>query len=640
MKLKTILVTALLCLFSACSFKSKDANEMSDGGTPPANNEELKINPNADSDGDGLKDGEEVTQGRNPFVADLPDLKVRFLQNYKIEVTYHDKDSDPLTGQKSFVIDTMVKDTNPDFKFRVGNVFARNHALKTAASFGRFATHSSGTFEEHDLSWVSYPELDPKFFHAKAIEYRDVFNDRNVIDNIKITLSNQARLNESPIFKEIKNLKLNFYYLNHETENYEVLTSTQVDRHFQSGIYESFDVVIDQAPVSLLKESFFKRGEFIISEVEDYEIPTLSLNYKTLLSAVKAKSVPVLYETPLEEKIFYVSASEGVSFQNILKTAFDKNYLVKEDGLLKIGQFENNLPTFTHLKEVKDKDKLGKWFILTNQFKENYLDRKYLPTDRIVLSYITGSHLSEQTDENIYSYVSKLESNKSESILPLGNVTSNSKIEFTIKPIKRYGRSLTRQREVFNRAGGSCGKNCVQLPMNCAWEINSFDNYNDPFEFKSDLIGDGELLDLVINGEIFKLSDLLKDKKIQVTKTDIGTHIAINDISKILEIKDFEENQIAIKLRSIAGSDFFGVKLTEVGGYWQGFGGCPFNTPAVAEKFQTQVSSDSINVEETLAWARQANERGWPYRISKMDSGTYYQEISIGVSSSIENYYN
>ena len=37
------------------------------------------------------------------------------------------------------MIDTNVIDTNPDFKFRVGNVFARNNALKTAASFGRFS---------------------------------------------------------------------------------------------------------------------------------------------------------------------------------------------------------------------------------------------------------------------------------------------------------------------------------------------------------------------------------------------------------------------------------------------------------------------------------------------------------------------
>ena len=82
------------------------------------------------------------------------------------------------------------------------------------------------------------------------------------------------------------------------------------------------------------------------------------------------------------------------------------------------------------------------------------------------------------------------------------------------------------------------------------------------------------------------------------------------------------------------------MKLTDVGGYWQGMGGCPFNTPAVAEKFRTQLSTDSRNADEIIWWAGQANSHGWPYRFSKVDSGTYYQEISIGVSSSIENYYN
>ena len=81
---------------------------------------------------------------------------------------------------------------------------------------------------------MSYPEFDPKFFHAEAIKYRDLFNDQNIIDDIKITLSNQARLNESAFFNEIKNLKLNFYFLNHETENYDVLSSANIDRHFQA----------------------------------------------------------------------------------------------------------------------------------------------------------------------------------------------------------------------------------------------------------------------------------------------------------------------------------------------------------------------------------------------------------------------
>jgi hypothetical protein len=169
---KTIIVLSLMVLAS-CSFKSSDQGGDGSGGAT-ASTSDLKIDPNGDSDGDGIKDVEELSRGSNPFLADLPDLKVRFLQNYKIEVFYHPVSGDAVADQKIAVINTDVMDTNPDFKFRVGNVFARGHALKTAASFGRFSSHSSGVFEEHDLSWVSYPELDPKFFHAEAIKNRDL----------------------------------------------------------------------------------------------------------------------------------------------------------------------------------------------------------------------------------------------------------------------------------------------------------------------------------------------------------------------------------------------------------------------------------------------------------------------------------
>ncbi len=629
-----LITTALL---ASCAFKKGG-----DGGgnDPVATISNLEINPNGDSDGDGIKDQDEVLQGRNPFVAELPDLKVRFLQNYKIEVFYHDKNADAKKDQKSFVIDTVVKDTNPDFKYRVGNVFARNHALKTASSFGRFSSHTSGNFEEHDLSWVSYPELDPKFFHAQAIKYRDVFNDQNIIDDIKITLTNQARLNDSTFYKDIKNLKLNFYFLNHETENYEILSSTNIDRHFQSGIYETFDVVIDHAPESLLKESFFKRGEFIISEVDDFEIPSLNTNYKTLLASVKAKTIPVLYETPLEEKIYYVAVQNGASFQSILKAAFDKNYEVKENQLTKIGQFSNNLPDFTHLKEIQDKDKFGKWFVMTNEFKENYLDHPYKNTDRIVLSYITGNDLATQTQENIYSYTTKIDGNKSETIYPLGNVSPNSKIEMTLHPVAHYGRSLNKHRESMNRPGGSCGNNCIQFPVSCTWDVNEYKDYNEGFNFTPDLTGEGEKLDLVINGEVFKLSTLLKDKKVLLNTSDVGVHLTINNISAIKEIRDVDDNIISLKIRSFAGHDFFGIKLVDYSGYWQGFGGCAFNTPPLAQQFNTQISSESLDLVNILGFGNTATSRGWPYKITNIDSGTYYQEISIGVSSSIENYYN
>ena len=43
-----------------------------------------------DSDGDMVNDKEESELGRNPFVADIPDVRVRFLQNYTVIVQYLD----------------------------------------------------------------------------------------------------------------------------------------------------------------------------------------------------------------------------------------------------------------------------------------------------------------------------------------------------------------------------------------------------------------------------------------------------------------------------------------------------------------------------------------------------------------------
>lgn len=446
---------------------------------------------------------------------------------------------------------------------------------------------------------------------------------------------------ESSLYKEIKDLKLNFYFYNNETENYEVLSSQTVIRHFQSGVYETFDVVIENAPISLVTESLFKHGEFIISEVDNYSIPQKGLDYKSLIGAVKAKSLPVLLETPLEEKLFYVaSTAKGISFNSILNTVFDKSFKVESDQLVKIKQFENNLGVFTHLKEIKDKDKLGNWFVMTNDLQKSYLDHTYTNADRIVLAYITGTELANQNEETIYTHQLTVKSNHDEIIVPLGNVSANSKIDFQLKPLVRYGRELTKKSESFSHAGGSCGRNCIQQPISCSWEINLFKDYKEGFKFLPDFSGEGEKLDLVINGEAFSLTQLLKEKKIQVFQTSVGTHFTINDINTIKELKTFEENYIALRLRSFVGNDFFGVKLVDMGGFWNGFGGCPFQTPALAEKNQTQVSKDTKEIGEISWLINDLASKGYPYKFSLMDSGPYYQEFTFDVSSSIQNYFN
>jgi hypothetical protein len=153
-------------------------------------------------------------------------------------------------------------------------------------------------------------------------------------------------------------------------------------------------------------------------------------------------------------------------------------------------------------------------------------------------------------------------------------------------------------------------------------------------------VGEGEKLDLVVNGEAFPVKDLLKEKKILVYKTEVGTHLTIQDINKIKELNSFDENLLSLRVRAFAGSDYFGVKLVDMGGVWNGIGGCPFNTPAVAEKYQTQVSKDTREVGE-IAWLiNDLAGKGYPYKFALIDSGPYYQEISFGLSSVIQNFFN
>jgi hypothetical protein len=191
MKLTTILAWGFLLLFlGACSFSSDPQQTASGEGR------EIKpilLDPNLDDDGDMILNGEELKRGRNPLVAELPELKIRFLQNFKV-----------LTADDQVLIDTQVGRDAPDFKYRVGELFLRSHAYKTAAMSGRFSTHSYGDIIERDISWINYPELDPRFFAQASL------SDRKLLDaneSFKISLENTVKLSEVGQFKSIKNRK-------------------------------------------------------------------------------------------------------------------------------------------------------------------------------------------------------------------------------------------------------------------------------------------------------------------------------------------------------------------------------------------------------------------------------------------------
>jgi hypothetical protein len=383
-----LFVILSLIAFCSCSFKSPDEKS----NQAVSQYEQLKPEDLAkmDTDGDGINDLEEKERGLNPFVADIPELRVRFLQNYAIKVNWHAKTPDGVDHPDSawdFTIDTRVGRNDPDFKYRVGEVLVRNKAFSEAARIGRFSSHSWGEIQESDLTRVIYPDVDTRFSGKNSLLTGKYFDNPSVvIDTVTIELENSVKLMPSSVYSSVKNLELNFYYFSLETESYELLATKVVERHFNRDVNETFSVVLENVPVDLVSQNYLKRGEFIISEVKDFEITETGVRYSELMKSVKNKAIQMVVNTPLETKSLFVAPFKNKNrFVDLMESVYPKQFKVEDDNLVKVGQFENNLSDYTHLREVRGEDKKGKWFVFTDRLTRTYLDHEFKAGKAIVL---------------------------------------------------------------------------------------------------------------------------------------------------------------------------------------------------------------------------------------------------------------
>lgn len=648
---KILLLLILLFSLASCSFKHSDSNvdNLISGGA------DYKTDINEDSDGDGLSDKLEIDRGTDPKIADIPLIETNFIQNFNINVNYNKiGDSTPL----NLAITTKVKNNDPSFKYRVGKLFGIENAKVFAAKEGRFSNHSYGIIKNEDFTWVKYPSLDPLMHHFDIIKYRPIIdnfdNEKDPLyENINISLNLESSIKLSgPKFKEIKDLSLNFYYHDYKKETYVLLKNIVVNRTFQKNINENFSVEIENIPVIFLQDTYLRHGEFLITEIDNYFIPELNTDYKTLMAKVKSKTVPVLFTTPIENIIYYVATNaNGISFLNVLERIFVKNYEVENNILKRIGQFENNLGNFEHLIEVKDKDKLGKWFVLTNKFKEHFIDHLYTTDDHITLSYLTGNVLASQVNNLEATYNSKITTETyNEVAIPIGLVSPNSKIEIQLKGIERFGHELE-STPINNSYSSSCS-NCTKLAYSCSWIGNKRIEFLRDFNLSINYNEEWEKIYLVINEERFKLSTLIAEKKVSISNLNFSFQLSLDDIVKIKPIKESEENKLSLVIVANLEKSHQGIKLLSQGGA-QNMSWCTANMRGIdgtielaASRYNNEISKgtkDALLLNELILNAHKyPNNSDTPQllKLKMMDDIDYEKNYSIALSSKVINYFN
>jgi hypothetical protein len=596
----------------SCSVKSDGEETVQEVSTTD------ELSASSDSDGDLMNDKEEANYGRNPFIADLPDIRVRFLQNYKITVHYKDLLTE-VEGE--FVIDTKVGANDPSFKYRVGNVFLRENSYKTAASIGKFANHSWGGYRDHDLSWVKYPDIDQKFFQENVMKYSKFFNNEKYkVTNVQVELENSIKLKANTDYKEIVNPELSFRFYNYESEKFEIIHSVKIEKTIVSGVNETLTVKIENVNPKLISENYFKKGEFIISEMTNYEIPKIKTDYFTLLNSVKNKTVPVVYNTPLETEVRYVSAGSGIKINKILEILFGKKYVVKNEKVTTINQFKNNLPDYTYLNELRTHDKKGSWFVFTNRLNKHYLEHDFTNKDVLSLSYILGKDLASQVEEKIFSYSHEVETTEHYQSYVLGNIQPNSEVSFFLESKRLFGEKIKHWKDSFSNRTSRCDV-----------EFNIFSSLDEKLTFNKEFLGAISRIDLSINGDNYKLIELINAKKVRLTWTALGVSIHIANINTIKEMSNTEENLLSLKLYALRESHFNGVKLTGMSGRTYYF--CPRHTTFLAGSNNWPLSVESKDFSQ---WAGTVK---WDL-VQRGERKNLVEMFSVGITSIISNFHN
>jgi hypothetical protein len=642
----------ILLLLSSCSFNSSEdelappdnGRQRSDTLATDGQGQDLSADElrSLNTTGDMISDYEKLQMGLNPFIAEVPDLRIRFLQNFKITIfwEFRSKETNEIVRSGETVLfDTQVGRGDPSFQYRVGSILARDKAHQEAARVGRFNTHTWAELQEHDLTWVKYPEIDSGEFLKTLLEKSALFDSNEIrnetyhISNIQIELENTARLNRSPIYRSVKDLELSFYYYSNSREAWELIEAVKVERNFLSEQTETFKVLIDNAPIELIRDNFLTKGEFIVSEVKNFSLPDKDgVEFKTLMNSIKNKSTQVIIDTPLNVDRYFVASRSGKSrADNILTQIMDKNFRVENDQLTKLGQFENNLRDYTYLEEVKLEDKKGRWFVFTDQISRHYLDHEFSPSDTIILSYLTGRDLAKQSQEKVHSLRHRITGGDDYEIYPLGNISRNSTVSLQFRPYRRYGKNVKTFSDQIHSAGGSCGRNCTAPQFTCKFDVAIIENRSEPFTFERDFKGELEDIGLIINDSEFKLTDLIKKNKVSTRWLEDHLHLTINDLTQIQDFHEAEENVLFLTLKTQNKSTFNGLKLTSMTGADRYY--CPLHISNIAGHNKWPISVESNGFSEWASTVR------WDL-IQRGEKIHYKQPFSISVSSIIKNYHN
>ncbi|MBT5094670.1 MAG: hypothetical protein HOM21_10525, partial [Halobacteriovoraceae bacterium] len=417
--MKVFLFVFILALLGACA----DVHE-GEESTPSSPS---GFSNSADYDGDLISNGIEISSGSNPYLADIPSVSIDFSQDYKMELI------NSSNTETLFQVSNKKDEGDFDFSYRVGDRLFKDFSNREISKISQFENILYGSIPDTSFDYFDYPRLKTSLMLSDIHNFSGILNAPPIEGfNLNITLNTSIIISNDSPYKQIKDIVLSFHYLDLKKNRFIKINETTFKRTLTINNREYLKIAISKLPNRILYENYLLHGKFIVARIENYYIPDLNTDYKSLLKSVSAKTLPVAITTPLNTSLHYVSLKHN-TLTSILRSIYNDDFEISENALTRISQFTNNSADSTELRELRGHGKTGRWYILAHGPSNDIFNYHFKSGDRLILNFAIDH--TKATGIKKVTTISHPKIDSDAAIAPtvtLGDVKRNSEVNILI----------------------------------------------------------------------------------------------------------------------------------------------------------------------------------------------------------------
>lgn len=392
------LVTTIVLLVSACSIKKDQSKTNSVTNT-------LSIEEMTDSDGDGVPDSIELQRGTNPYIADIPRIRVSSVSEVAIGGTFRSSEEKNSYVSKDILLPQKFAETGDttgadrDYLKALRKKVLANQV----AQIRNIEADKEDLITNEDLRTSILSNWENEVFY-KTLD--SLLRINSPLDNEtgKVSMSFKIKLNDTLGVSEVSNIKLKtFFYSYKKMEESDIYSHSLLK---EDGSKEKINIYKDKEanPVTLYKivstdlntskiaESIKSRNEIGLKFTDyDYISSGISLNYSTVLQKTLDHDAKIIFSNGIKTEIFFVAPIFTLSEAlNMLGKKVTKD---AKGGIYSIDGIETNASLPIDFDTVSRKDYYsGVWSIVGNA---DALDDKLVEKGFYVVSYATIKDLIE-----------------------------------------------------------------------------------------------------------------------------------------------------------------------------------------------------------------------------------------------------